>query len=504
MAGNAAQLYGQGVEAMRLGRFADAERLLAECLAIAPRFIEARERYAMLLLDRLDLPAQALVQVDRLVAANPRHAGYRGLRAAIFGLLGDYARAIADYEDVLKSAPRDHKSWLRYGHMLKTVGRTADAVAAYRRCLALSPGYGEAYWSIADLKTERFTRADSAAMRAAVQNGALSQTDRAYLHFALGKALEDDGEFAAAFAQYDMANALRRTMVRYDPDEMAKCLRAAREIFTPDFFAARRGLGVADPDPIFVVGLPRSGSTLVEQILASHPDIEGTMELPDLVAVSRRVAPDAADFPAGLAAFPRERIKSLGEEYLERTRPFRRLGRKFFVDKLSSNFILAPLIHLALPNAKIVDVRRHPMACCFSAFKQSFAGGQNFSYSLNDLGRFYADYVALMAHYDRVLPGRVHRVFLENLIADTEGEIRRLLDYCRVPFDERCLRFHETDRAVRTASAQQVRRPIAADALDHWRNFEPFLGALKTALGPVLDAYPGVPLSDAQAAAIFR
>ena len=497
MAQNATQLYGQAMGAARLGLFAEAERLLAACLAIAPQLVEARERYAMLLLDRLDLPAQALEQVDRLVAANPRHPGYRSLRGAILGILGDYAGAIAEYEAMLKRASQDHKAWLRYGQMLKTVGRTADAVAAYRRCLALNPGHGEAYWSIADLKTVRFTRPDIAAMRAAVQNGAVSPADRAFLHFALGKALEDESDFAAAFAQYDMANTLRRAATRYDPTEMTKCLRDAREIFTPDFFAARSGLGAADPDPIFVVGLPRSGSTLVEQILASHPDIEGTMELPDLVAVSRRVAPDAADFPAGLAAFPPEKIKSLGEEYLERTRPFRRLGRRFFVDKLSSNFILTPLIHLALPNAKIVDVRRHPMACCFSAFKQSFAGGQNFSYGLSDLGRFYADYVALMAHYDRVLPGRVHRVIYENLVADTEGEIRRLLDYCGVAFDERCLRFHDTDRAVRTASAQQVRRPIAADTLDHWRNFEPFLRPLKAALGPVLDAYPGVPPFDA-------
>jgi len=493
MTKNAAQLYAQAGEAARIGRFEDAERLLAETLAIAPSLAEARERYAMLLLDRLDKPAQALVQVDTLLKAKPGHMGYRTLRAAILGILGDYAQAIADYETVLAKTPQDHRSWLRYGHMLKTVGRVDDAVAAYRRSIALKPGNGEAYWSIADLKTVRLTSRDCADMRTALQDGRVSDMDRAHLHFALGKALEDDGDFPAAFGQYDMGNALRRAAIRYDPGEMTRCLRAAGEIFTPEFFAARSGHGAADPDPIFVVGLPRSGSTLVEQILASHPEVEGTMELPDMVAVSRRISGTAAGFPEALAAYPVAGLRALGEEYIARTRPFRRLGRRFFVDKFSGNFILIPLIHLALPNARIVDVRRHPMACCFSAFKQSFAGGQNFSYGLSDLGRFYAEYVALMELYACVLPGRVHRVLYEDLVADTEREVRRLLDYCGLAFDANCLRFYDTDRAVRTASAQQVRRPISADALEQWRNFEPFLGPLKTALGPVLEAYPGVP-----------
>jgi tetratricopeptide (TPR) repeat protein len=493
MAQNAAQLYAQAGEAARLGHFEDAERFLAESLAIAPSSVEVRERYTMLLLDRLDRPAQALAQVDILLKAKPGNIAYRALRAAILGILGDYAQAIADYHALLAKTPQDHRSWLRYGHMLKTVGRADDAVAAYRRSIALKPGNGEAYWSIADLKTARFTSRDFADMRVALQSASVSDADRSFLHFALGKALEDDGDYPAAFGQYDMGNALRRAAIRYDPGEMTRCLRAAEETFTPDFFAARSGHGAPDPDPIFIVGLPRSGSTLVEQILASHAEVEGTMELPDLVAVSRRVSPDAAHFPQGLADYPVSGLRALGDEYIARTRAFRRLGRRFFIDKFSGNFILIPLIHLALPNAKIIDVRRQPMACCFSAFKQSFAGGQNFSYSLSDLGRFYAEYIALMDLYDRVLPGRMHRVIYEDLVANTDREVRRLLDYCRLGFDENCLRFYDTDRAIRTASAQQVRRPISADTLEHWRHFEPFLDPLKAALGPVLDAYPGVP-----------
>lgn len=476
---------------MRQGRFVEAERLFAEGVALAPDFREARGRYALLLLDRLDKPGPALEQIEILIKQDPAHPGYRAVRAAILGLIGDYDGAIAQYEDVLARQPRDHRSWLRYGHMLKTVDRVADAVAAYRQAIVLQPGNGEAYWSIADLKTVRLTVADRDAIRVALNWRDLPGENRTLLHFALGKALEDDGAYGDAFAQYERANALRRASLRYDPGEMTACVRAAKEVFTPAFFAERERHGAEDPAPIFVVGLPRSGSTLVEQILASHPDIEGTMELPDLVAVSRRVSANAAGLPAGLAALPVEQFGVLGNEYLERTKIFRRLGRRHFIDKMSGNFVLTPLIHLALPQAKIIDVRRHPMACCFSAFKQYFAGGQSYSYGLSDLGQFYAEYVELMAHYDSLLPGRVHRVIYEDLVADPEREIRRLLDHCGVPFDERCLRFHDTARAVRTSSAQQVRRPISADGLEQWRNFEPYLGPLKAALGTALENYRG-------------
>ncbi|HXC54168.1 MAG TPA: sulfotransferase [Rhizomicrobium sp.] len=480
-------------EAARLGQFDDADRLLSDCLAIAPRFVEARERHAMLLLDRLDLPARALEQTEILLRENPTHAGYRAIRAAVLGLLGDYAGAIADYEDVLARQPADARSWLRYGHMLKTVGRQDDAVAAYRKAIALKPGNGEAYWSLADLKTVRLSAGDIWAMRSALQSAGTSDKDRIHLHFALGKALEDDGDFPAAFLQFDLGNSSRRASLRYDANEMRACVQQAKAIFTPDFFARREGHGCDAPDAIFVVGLPRSGSTLVEQILASHSTVEGTMELPDMIAVSRKIGADAAGYPSGLAALPPSRFKALGEEYLERTRAYRRTGRPLFIDKLSNNFILTALIHLMLPRAKIIDVRRHPMACCVSAFKQNFAGGQNFTFDLTDVGRFYADYVALMAHYDAVLPGRVHRVFYENLVGDTEGEIRRLLDHCGLPFEPACLRFHDNGRAVRTSSSQQVRRPISSADMASWRNFAPWLEPLQNALGPVLDAYPAAP-----------
>lgn len=484
----------------RLGRYGDAEALLARCLALAPGFAAARHNYAVVL-HRQSRSAEALAEVERLLGEEPANPNYRNLHAAVLARLGEYDRAIAVYADVLAAYPHQPKGWMSYGHALKTVGRQADSIAAYRRSIELLPSFGEAYWSLANLKTFRFTDGDVAAMRAQLARDDLGAEDRFHFHFALGKALEDAGDPGGAFEAYAQANAIRRAGIDYDADENATHVRRSKALFTSAFFAARTGGGDPASDPIFIVGLPRSGSTLVEQILASHSLVEGTQELPDIGAIAsrlggRRARDQASRYPDGLAEVPVDQLRALGAEYLERTRIQRKTDRPFFIDKMPNNFAHTGLIQLILPNAKIIDARRHPLGCCFSGFKQHFARGQAFTYDLAELGRYYADYVELMAHFDAVLPGRVLRVFYEDIVADTEAEVRRLLDHCGLPFEDACLRFYENDRAVRTASSEQVRRPIFREATDHWRQFEPWLEPLKAALGPVLHCYPTVPLFD--------
>ena len=480
--------------AARLERYVDAENLLTRCLELAPSFAAARRNYATVL-HRQYKDARALEEVDRLLAADARDPTYRNLKAAILGNLGRYPESIELYAGILAEYPHQEKVWLNYGHALKTAGRQQESIDAYRKCLELAPHCGAAYWSLANLKTFRFTQADVEAMRAQLARTELADEERVYLSFAVGKALEDAHNFAESFADYQRANTLRRARVGYDSERTSARVQRCREILTREFFEQRRGYGATAADPIFIVGMPRAGSTLLEQILASHSAVEGTMELPDLISIARGLAGPAANarYPATLAGLSAAQCRSLGDQYLSQTRIQRRTAAPFFIDKMPNNFAYVGFIQLALPNARIIDARRHPLGCCFSVFKQHFARGQNFSYDLGDLGRYYRDYVELMAHFDAVLPGRVHRVIYEQLIDDTESEVRRLLDYCGLPFEAACLRFYENDRAVRTASSEQVRQPIFRDALEHWRHFEPWLGPLKQALGPVLDCYPAVP-----------
>lgn len=483
--------------ATRLGRYEDAEALLARCLELAPTFAPARQNYAVVLY-RQTKAAEALAEVEALLAEDAANPGYRNLQAAALGQLGEYPSAIAVYEALLADYPLQPKAWMSLGHALKTVGRQGDAIDAYRSALALAPQMGEAWWSLANLKTFRLEAADLAAIRGELARGDLSDEDRFHLEFALGKALEDAGDYEASFAAYAQGNALRRKSLDYDAEETHRAMLRSRALFTPEFLAARAGQGCEAPDPIFILGLPRAGSTLIEQILASHSMIEGTMELPDIPAIAKRLGARKAKnqesaYPEVLAELSAEDLRALGEEYLERTRGQRKLGRPLFIDKMPNNFAHVGLIRLILPNAKIIDARRHPLGCCFSGFKQHFARGQGFTYDLIDLGRYYADYVALMAHFDAVAPGRVHRVIYEQMVADPESETRALLDYCGLPFEDACLRFYENDRAVRTASSEQVRRPIFTEGLDQWRNFEPWLDPLKAALGSVLEAYPDAP-----------
>jgi len=483
--------------AARLGRNADAELLLRRCLELAPSFAAARQNLAMMLHRQNKLP-EALAEAESLLARNPRQTAWLNLKAVILSRLGENAAAIDAFEKVLAQYRRAPKVWMSYGHTLKTAGRQADSIAAYRQALTHAPGLGEAWWSLANLKTFRFEAADIATIRAQLARSDLAGEDRLHLDFALGKALEDAGEYEQSFRHYAAGNELRRRSLRYSADDNRARVVRSRELFTPEFFAERAGWGAPHADPIFVVGLPRSGSTLVEQILASHSQIEGTMELPDIMGFVRELGArlkrsDPSRYPQVLAELTEAQCRGLGERYIAQTRVQRKLGRPFFIDKMPNNFAHSGLIHLILPNARIVDARRHPLGCCFSGFKQHFARGQSFTYSLEDIGRYYRDYVELMAHMDAVLPGRVHRVIYEEMVADTEAQVRDLLRYCNVPFEDSCLRFFENERAVRTASSEQVRQPIFREGVDHWRHFEPWLGPLKAALGPALESYPAAP-----------
>lgn len=486
----------------RLGRYADAEALLDRCLELAPSFAAARHNRAIVL-TRQNRAIDARAEARRLLDHEPRNPGYRSLMAAIQSQLGEYGECIRLYESVLADYPRQPKVWMSYGHGLKTAGRTGEAIAAYRKATSIAPQLGEAWWSLANLKTFRFEPADLGTMRRQLARQDIAQEDRFHLHFALGKALEDAAQYEDSFTHYAAANRLRHEMIRYDPDQTTGLVRRSRALFTREFLAARAGAGCPARDPVFIVGLPRSGSTLIEQILSSHSQVEGTMELPDIPAMVRAVTSgdargtaaraDRTRYPGVLAELEPARLRALGEEFLERTQVQRKTGAPLFIDKLPNNWQHVGLIHLMLPNARIIDARRHPLSCGFSVFKQHFARGQNFSFRLEDIGRYYRDYVELMAHFDAVLPGRVHRVHYEAMVADTEREVRRLLDYCGLPFEQACLRFHENDRAVRTPSAEQVRQPIYRDALEQWRHYEPWLGPLRDALGPVLAEYPAVP-----------
>jgi tetratricopeptide (TPR) repeat protein len=433
-----------------------------------------------------------------LLAIDPDHPGYRNIKAVVLCRTGDYEPAIAIYADLLQRYPGNPKVWMSYGHALKTAGHGERAIAAYRRSLELQPSFGEVWWSLANLKTFRFHAGDLEMMSAQLARTDLADEDRLHLEFAIGKALEDAAEYASSFTHYAQGNAVRRAQLHYRADDTHDRVQHIRQQYTRGFFSARTGMGHPARDPIFIVGLPRSGSTLIEQILSSHSQVEGTMELPEITSITRMLRAQgdedsAMPYHEVLAGLEADALRALGERYLAHTRIQRKSAAPLFIDKMPNNFMHIGLIQLMLPNATIIDARRHPLACGFSVFKQHFARGQGFSYSLEDIGRYYRDYVALMAHFDEVLPGRVHRVIYEHMVEDTEGEVRRLLDHCALPFEASCLRFFENARPVRTASSEQVRQPIYREGVDHWRHFAPWLEPLESALGPVLKSYPGVP-----------
>ena len=473
--------------AARIERYRDSENLLRRALEIAPDFLAARSNLATIL-HRQGRSAEAVAELEQLQLLDPDNLAHANLKAAALGRVGEFDEALELYEQVLVTLPKQPKIWMSYGHMLKTVGRQTDAVAAYRRALILAPALGEVWWSLANLKTVAFDDADVAAMLAALDRRDISAEDRFHLHFALGKAHEDRRQAEIAFRHYADGNAQRKALIPYDADQTRAAVDHAKSLYTPEFFEARRDFGADAPDPIFIIGMPRAGSTLIEQILASHSMVEGTMELPDIPKLAAQ-----ARNQGGIAQLTAADARALGEQFLHDTSIQRKSAKPFYIDKLPNNWLHIGFIQLILPRAKIIDARRHPMDCCFSNFKQHFARGQAFSYSLTDMGRYYADYVELLDHFDALLPGRVHRVIHERLIADLESEVRALLAYLGLPFEEACLHFYANDRAVRTASSEQVRRPINSDGVGQWRAMEAQLQPLKDALGPVLAQYPAAP-----------
>jgi len=475
--------------AARIGRIRDAENLLRRAVELRPSWTAAKANLAMLL-GRMGRPAEAMELLDEIFVEEPEDIGHWNLKAATLARLGDFDESIRIYEEVIARSPNQPGVWLSYGHMLKTIAKLDAGIAAYRKAISIRPTLGEAWWSLANLKTVKFDQADVEAMQAALEAPGLTQSDRYHLAFALGKALHDGGRTDEAFASYATANALRLKEHPYRPGTLTNLVDRCIATFTRENLADRPG-GCAAPDPIFVVSLPRAGSTLLEQILSSHSLVEGTSELQDIPALARKFG----KYPEAVLDLDPDVRRELGDEYLKRTSVQRRSDRPYFVDKLPNNWMYVPFIQLILPNAKIIDARRHPLGCCFSNFRQHFARGQEFAYDLHSLGRYYSDYVRLMAHVDSVLPGRVHRVIYERMVDDTETEVRRLLDYCGLKFEPACLEFYKTERAVRTPSSEQVRRPIYREATEEWHPYETCLGPLKAALGPVLDAYPDAPAS---------
>ncbi|MGB6310392.1 MAG: sulfotransferase [Steroidobacteraceae bacterium] len=492
--------HGDHVEAMRLLArigiarkvFDDAELLLGAVLAQAPGYRPARREYAEVLMELHRYP-EARRELDLLLKEEPENLLYKTLYATASVGLGEQERAVQLYRELLQGTPQDAELHLSIAHALKTLGRGDEAVESYRRAAACRPNFGDAYWSLANLKTYRFTEAELARLRAAEADPAIGDVDRYHLYFALGKALEDQGDHAESFRYYALGNAQKRLESRYRPEILENNTRQQIEVCTSEFFAARRGCGAQEPDPIFIVGLPRSGSTLLEQILASHSRVEGTQELANvqqIVAELRGRDPDLDNprYPRVLAQMPAAEFQRLGERYLAATRIYR-TDKPFFIDKMPNNFRHLGLIHLMLPKAKIIDARREPIACCFSNLKQLFANGQEFTYSIEDIARYYRTYLDLMGHWDRVLPGWVLRVHHEDVVDDLEGNVRRILDFCGLEFEPGCVEFHQTVRSVRTASSEQVRRPIFREGLDQWRRFEPWLGPLKSALGDAMTRY---------------
>ena len=492
--------HGNHVEAMRLlARIGiardvldDAELLLEAVLTLAPDYRAARHDYALVLVERHKYQ-QAREEIDKLLRVEPENRHYRTLYATACVGLGEHERAIPLYRELLVGAPQAADLHLSIAHSLKTIGRQAEAIDSYRAAASVRPSFGDAYWSLANLKTYRFLEEELARMRAEEAAQGTSLVDRYHLCFALGKAYEDRGEYGESWRYYERGNALKRSESRYRPEIIENNTRKQIEVCTREFFAARAGVGAQATDPILILGLPRAGSTLLEQILASHSQVAGTQELSDIQRIVLQLQgrdPDVDNprYPAVLAGMTPADFLGLGEKYLADTRIYR-TAQPRFIDKMPNNFRHIGLIHLMLPNARIIDARREPMACCFSNLKQLFANGQEFTYSVEDIARYYRTYLELMAHWDEVLPGKILRIWHEDVVEDLETNVRRILDFCGLDFEPACIEFYKTERSVRTASSEQVRQPIFREGVDQWKHYEPWLGPLADALGDALVRY---------------
>jgi tetratricopeptide (TPR) repeat protein len=495
--------HGNHVEAMRLlARIGierdvldDAELLLEAVLELEPNYRAARHDYARALMERHKY-LRARGELETLLKLEPLNRHYKTLYTSTIVGLGEHEKAVTLYRELLEGAPQPADLHLSIAHSLKAIGKQSESIEAYRAAAAARPSFGDAYWSLANLKTYRFTEAEIVRMRDEESAPSVALVDRYHLCFALGKALEDREEYAASWRYYERGNALKRAESRYRPEILETNTAKQIEVCSLEFFAKRQGYGVAAADPIFIVGLPRAGSTLLEQILASHSRVEGTQELADIprmvLALQDRIPDlDNPRYPRVLAEMTAEDFVKLGEKYLADTRVYR-THKPFFIDKMPNNFRHLGLIHLMLPNAKIIDARREPMACCFSNLKQLFANGQEFTYSIEDIARYYRTYLDLMRHWDDALPGRVLRVWHEDVVDDLEGNVRRILKFCGLEFEPACVDFHKTERSVRTASSEQVRQPIFREGLDQWRHYEAWLTPLKDALGDALLRYGSV------------
>ncbi len=492
------QTRGHHVEAMRFlaeigtkfNSFDEAEFLLESAVVLEPDNAGAHMDYVNVLGKRQKFD-KALEQATLLRAKSPDSPPIEMLYANQNLVVGNFDEALTVYRARAEQVPNNPSIHLTLGHALKTTGAQAAAIEAYTRAYSIKPDFGDAYWSLANLKTYQFDTKQIAAMREIEATPATQLGDRYHLCFALGKALEDHSDYAAAFEYYERGNRLKREEVGYDWRRISKEIALQIEHVTPELLAKTKGAGCPAPDPIFILGLPRAGSTLLEQILASHSQVEGTMELPNILALAhkldgRRRVDEEARYPANLGELSRDELTAFGEAFIADTQIQRKNGTPFFIDKMPNNFRHIGLIHMILPNAKIIDARRGAMGCCFSGFKQLFAEGQEFTYGLEEIGHYYRDYVALMDHWDSVLPGKILRVTYEDVVANLETQVRGMLDFCGLPFEDACLTFHQTDRAVRTASSEQVRQPIFTSGVDQWENFSPYLDSLRAILGPEL------------------
>lgn len=484
---------GNHVEALRLlariehqaNELEEAESRLESALKLAPNYRAARLDYIHVLLDQQKYQ-QAYEVINTLLQLEPGSRDLLSHYALACVGLGRHEAAIEVYQQLLDVSPDSPELRVALGHSLKSIGRQKEAIEYYKAAAALRPGFGDAYWSLANLKTYRFSEDEIVRMRADEAASRVRPVDRYHLCFALGKAYEDRSEFAESWRFYEQGNALKHIERPYRPEIIEINTRKQIEICTAEFFRARAGFGAPDSDPIFIVGLPRSGSTLVEQILASHSQVDGTQELPDIPRIVRTIEGPRSDpgnprYPGVLADLAPEDFRKLGARYIADTCT-RRGHTPFFIDKMPNNFRHIGLIHLILPNAKIIDVRREPLACCFSNLKQLFASGQEFTYSIEDIARYYRTYLDLMRHWDAVLSGRVLRVSYEDLVENLDGNVRRILEFCSLDFEPACVQFYKTERSIGTASSEQVRQPVFRDGLLQWRNYEPWLGPLRDAL----------------------
>lgn len=483
--------------ARRFGILSDASFLLEMAVEFEPGHVQARLDYIEVLRKQQKFDT-AHEQVDYLYQESPDNPLFQSHMAINHMQSGNFETAINLFDEVLKKVPSDPATLTSKGHALKTFGEQNAAIKSYRAAFASKPDHGDAYFGLANLKTYRFSQSEIKAMLAQEASPHLSHHNRANICFALAKAYEDEADYSQAFKFYEKGNALKCQQAMYKSDQMTVELQAQAKYCRADLFDKHKdsdgqALGCQATDPIFILGLPRAGSTLLEQIIASHSQVDGTQELPNILAISRRLRGRQRKkqlYPNNLHDLDGKQLKKLGQAYIDDTR-YHRSDAPFFIDKMPNNFRHIALIQLILPNAKIIDARRHPMACCFSGFKQLFAEGQEFTYGLEQVGKYYRDYVNLMDHWDEVLPDKILRVQYEDVVTDTETQIRRVLNYLNLPFEQSCLDFHKTKRSVRTASSEQVRQPIFKSGLEQWRNFEPWLDPLKEALGPqIMKRYP--------------